>query len=288
MRQIKITKSITNRESESLQKYLQEIAKIELLPPEKEAQLFTLIKNGDRTAFEKIIKANLRFVVSVAKQFQGMGLSLADLINEGNLGLIRSVKKFDPSRGFKFISFAVWWIRQSILHALAEQSRMIRVPLNKVTFHNQVHKASLMLEQELQRLPCEEEVAEVMNEDPDVIRFSISSNQPAISLDSAIDEEESTLLDVLENHDAEKADENICRRQSLKTEIDRMLALLSERQRTTLCLFFGIGMDRPLTLEEIARKLDVTTERARQIKDAAINKLRTVCNVNTLLNVMAA
>ena len=276
MRQLKITKSITNRESQSLEKYLQEIGKVELISPEEEVRLATLIKQGDQKALERLTKANLRFVVSVAKQYQNQGLSLPDLINEGNLGLIKAAQRFDETRGFKFISYAVWWIRQSILQALAEQARIVRLPLNKVGLTNRIQKAYSQLEQEFEREPSAEELAEVLNMEIEEVTSSLGINARHVSMDTPLSEgEEGTLLDVLENTNAEKTDAELDHRQSLKTEIDRSLGTLTERQKEVICYFFGIGVDHPLSLEDIGDKFNLTRERVRQIKDKAITKLKT-------------
>src|SRR5687767_4503556 len=281
MRQLKISKSITNRESESLEKYLREISKVELLSPEEETQLVRLIKKGDKTASTRLINANLRFVVSVAKQFQHQGLSLPDLINEGNLGLIRSVHRFDESRGFKFISFAVWLIRQSILHAIADNARMIRVPLNKLAVKNRIQKMDLLLEQQLERPATAEELAETLNMNEVEAHLQIGYRH--VSLDTpTTEDEESTLIDRLENTNVEKTDAAVLHTESLKTEIYRSLQSLTERQKETLCYFFGIGVDRPLSLEDIGQKFALTTERVRQIKDKAIDRLRATRNYNSL------
>ncbi|MFI5133872.1 MAG: RNA polymerase sigma factor RpoD/SigA [Chitinophagales bacterium] len=290
MRHLSITKSITVRESESLEKYLREISKIELLSPGEEERLFFLVKKGDQKAVEQLVKANLRFVVSVAKQYQGLGLLLSDLIDEGNIGLIRAVKKFDSSRGFKFISFAVWWIRQNIIQALAANSRMIRLPLNKVALSSRIRKVSSLLEQKLERLPSEEELAEYMNIDPAEISLSLLSDNSMASLDTTVtdDDDENNLLDVLENTNAEKADKELSHTESLKVEMDSLLQTLSDRQKETVCLFFGIGIDHPLSLDEIAKQFDVTTERVRQIKEKAINKLRSTVDFNLLRTFLAA
>ncbi len=289
MRHLSITKSITVRESESLEKYLREISKIELLKPDEEERLFFLVKKCDQKAAEQLVVANLRFVVSVAKQYQGLGLSLPDLIDEGNIGLIRAVKKFDHTRGFKFISFGVWWIRQNIIQALAANSRMIRLPLNKVALSSRIHKATSLLEQKLERLPSEEELAEFMNVEPAEISLSLLSDNSMASLDTTlIDDDENSLLDVTENKNAEKVDEKLSHTESLKTEMDDLMEILTERQKKTICLFFGIGIDHPLSLDEIARQFNVTTERARQIKEKAINKLRASVNFNLLRPFLAA
>lgn len=275
MRQLKITKSITNRESQSLEKYLQEIGKVELITPEEEVRLARQIKQGDQKSLDRLTKANLRFVVSVAKQYQNQGLSLPDLINEGNLGLIKAAQRFDETKGFKFISYAVWWIRQSILQALAEQARIVRLPLNKVGLTNRIQKAYSQLEQEFEREPSAEELAEVLNMELDEVTSSLGINSRHVSVDSPLSEgEESSLLDVLENPNAEKTDAQLEYRESLKTEIDRSLQTLTERQKEVICYFFGIGVDHPLSLEDIGEKFNLTRERVRQIKDKAITKLR--------------
>jgi RNA polymerase primary sigma factor len=275
MRQLKITKSITNRESQSLEKYLQEIGKVELITPEEEVRLATLIKQGDQRALDRLTKANLRFVVSVAKQYQNQGLSLPDLINEGNLGLIKAAQRFDETKGFKFISYAVWWIRQSILQALAEQARIVRLPLNKVGLSSRIQKAFSLLEQEFEREPSAEELAEVLEMDLEEVASSLSINSRHVSMDTPLSEgEEGTLLDVLENPNAERTDADLDHKQSLKVEIDRSLRTLTERQKEVVCYFFGIGVDHPLSLEDIGEKYNLTRERVRQIKDKAITKLR--------------
>jgi len=275
MRQLKITKSITNRESQSLEKYLQEIGKVELITPEEEVKLATLIKQGDQRALDRLTKANLRFVVSVAKQYQNQGLSLPDLINEGNLGLIKAAQRFDETRGFKFISYAVWWIRQSILQALAEQSRIVRLPLNKVGLTNRIQKAYSQLEQEFEREPSAEELAEVLQMDLDEVSATLGISARHVSMDTPLSEgEDNTLLDVLENPNAERTDGELDHKESLKTEIDRSLKTLTERQKEVICYFFGIGVDHPMSLEDIGERFNLTRERVRQIKDKAITKLR--------------
>jgi RNA polymerase primary sigma factor len=275
MRQLKITKSITNRESQSLEKYLQEIGKVELISPEEEVKLAIRIKQGDQKALDKLTKANLRFVVSVAKQYQNQGLSLPDLINEGNLGLIKAAQRFDETRGFKFISYAVWWIRQSILQALAEQSRIVRLPLNKVGLTNRIQKAYSQLEQEFEREPSAEELAEVLELDIEEVSSSLGIAARHVSMDTPLSEgEDNTLIDVLENPNAELANSNIEHKESLKQEIDRSLKTLTERQKEVICFFFGIGVDHPMSLEDIGEKFNLTRERVRQIKDKAITKLR--------------
>ena len=275
MRQLKITKQVTNRETASLDKYLQEIGKVELITAEEEVKLAQAIKKGDAKALEKLAKANLRFVVSVAKQYQNQGLTLGDLINEGNLGLIKAAQRFDETKGFKFISYAVWWIRQSILQALAEQARIVRLPLNKVGLTNRIQKAFSQLEQEFEREPSAEELADLLNMELEEVTSSLGINARHVSVDTPLSEgEESTLLDVLENTNAEKTDAALDHHQSLKTEIDRSLTTLTERQKEVICYFFGIGVDHPLSLEDIGEKFNLTRERVRQIKDKAITKLR--------------
>jgi RNA polymerase primary sigma factor len=276
MRQLKITKSITNRESQSLEKYLQEIGKVDLIHPEEEVKLALLIRQGDQRALDKLTKANLRFVVSVAKQYQNQGLSLPDLINEGNLGLIKAAQRFDETRGFKFISYAVWWIRQSILQALAEQSRIVRLPLNKVGLTNRIQKAYSQLEQEYERDPSAEELAEILDLDTEEVSASLGISARHVSMDTPLSEgEESTLIDVLENPNAERTEKYIEHDESLKQEIGRSLTALTERQKDVICFFFGIGVDHAMSLEDIGERFNLTRERVRQIKDKAITKLRT-------------
>ena len=275
MRQLKITKSITNRESQSLEKYLQEIGKVELISPEEEVKLATLIKQGCQKSLDRLTKANLRFVVSVAKQYQNQGLSLPDLINEGNLGLIKAAQRFDETRGFKFISYAVWWIRQSILQSLAEQSRIVRLPLNKVGLTNRIQKAYSLLEQQFEREPSAEELAELLEMDVEEVSASLGISARHVSVDTPLSEgEDNTLLDVLENPNAEKTDAQLDHKDSLKIEIDRSLKTLTERQKEVICFFFGIGVDHPMSLEDIGERFHLTRERVRQIKDKAITKLR--------------
>jgi RNA polymerase primary sigma factor len=276
MRQLKITKSITNRESQSLEKYLQEIGKVELITPEEEVKLAEKIKQGDQRALDRLTKANLRFVVSVAKQYQNQGLSLPDLINEGNLGLIKAAQRFDETRGFKFISYAVWWIRQSILQALAEQSRIVRLPLNKVGLTNRINKAFSQLEQEYEREPSAEELAEILDLETEEVAATLGISARHVSMDSPLAEgEENTLIDVLHNPNADSTDEELDHKQSLKTEIDRSLQTLTERQQEVIRYFFGIGVDHPMSLEDIGERFNLTRERVRQIKDKAISKLKT-------------
>ena len=276
MRQLKITKSITNRESQSLEKYLQEIGKVELISPEEEVRLAGLIKQGDQGALDRLTKANLRFVVSVAKQYQNQGLSLPDLINEGNLGLIKAAQRFDETRGFKFISYAVWWIRQSILQSLAEQARIVRLPLNKVGLTNRIQKAFSQLEQEYEREPSADEIADLLKLDIDEVTSTLSINARHVSMDTPLSEgEEGTLIDVMENPNAVRTERNIEHDESLKMEIERSLKALTERQKEVICYFFGIGIDHPMSLEDIGDHFSLTRERVRQIKDKAITKLKT-------------
>ena len=283
MRQLKITKSITNRESQSLEKYLQEIGKVELITAEEEVKLARLIKQGDQKALDRLTKANLRFVVSVSKQYQNQGLSLPDLINEGNLGLIKAAQRFDETRGFKFISYAVWWIRQSILQSLAEQARIVRLPLNKVGLTNRIQKAFSSLEQQFEREPSTEELAEALDMDVDEVAASLGISGRHISMDTPLSEgEEGTLLDVLVNPNAEKTDGDLDHTQSLKTEIERSLSALTERQKEVICFFFGIGVDHPMSLEDIGERYSLTRERVRQIKDKAISKLKTTSRCRVL------
>jgi RNA polymerase primary sigma factor len=275
MRQLKISKQITNRESQSLDKYLQEIGKVELLTPDDEVELARRIREGDQAALEKLTKANLRFVVSVAKQYQNQGLSLGDLINEGNLGLIKAAKRFDETRGFKFISYAVWWIRQSILQALAEQSRIVRLPLNRVGALNKIGKAFSKLEQEFEREPSPQEISEIlegMSESEVQDTLKISGRH--ISMDAPLVQgEENRLLDVLENDEEPDPDSGLIN-ESLSKEVERALSTLTQREAEVIRLYFGIGVEHSLTLEEIGEKFDLTRERVRQIKEKAIRRLR--------------
>ena len=285
MRQLKITKTITNRESQSLEKYLQEIGKVELITPEEEVKLAIRIKQGDQKALDKLTKANLRFVVSVAKQYQNQGLSLPDLINEGNLGLIKAAQRFDETRGFKFISYAVWWIRQSILQALAEQSRIVRLPLNKVGLTNRIQKAYSQLEQQFEREPSPEELAEVLELDIEEVTIHHWYWWPSCKCGYTIVEgEDNTLIDVMENTNADRAETNIEHNESLKIDIDRSLKTLTERQKEVICFFFGIGVDHPMSLEDIGDNFSLTRERVRQIKDKAITKLRSNSGAKSLRN----
>jgi RNA polymerase primary sigma factor len=275
MRQLKITKSITNRESQSLEKYLQEIGKVDLLTPEEEVDLAKKIKEGDKDALEKLTQSNLRFVVSVAKQYQNQGLSLSDLINEGNLGLIKAAQRFDETRGFKFISYAVWWIRQSILQALAEQSRIVRLPLNKVGSLNKINRAFAALEQKFEREPTSEEIAKLLELPVEEIETTLGVASRHVSMDAPfVDGEDNSLLDILENPNAMEADSHLEYGESLQREIERSLSTLTSRQKDVLKLYFGIGIEHPVSLEDIGDMLGLTRERVRQIKDKAIGKLR--------------
>lgn len=281
MRQLKITKSITNRESESLEKYLQEIGKEELLSTDEEVELAQRIRKGDRKALERLTKANLRFVVSVAKQYQNQGLSLPDLINEGNLGLIKAAEKFDETRGFKFISYAVWWIRQSILQAISEQSRIVRVPLNQVGSVNKINRMLNKFEQENERRPSSEEISEQTDIPQEKVDEAIMANSRHVSVDAPfVDGEENSLLDVLVNDDAPMADRQLVI-ESLRSEIATVLKMLNERERNVITAFYGIGQPE-MTLEEIGNKFGLTRERVRQIKEKAIRRLRNSTN-NKLL-----
>lgn len=289
MRQLKITKSITNRESQSLEKYLQEIGKVDLLTPEEEVDLAKRIKQGDQIALEKLTKANLRFVVSVAKQYQNQGLSLSDLINEGNLGLIKAAQRFDETRGFKFISYAVWWIRQSILQALAEQSRIVRLPLNKVGSLNKINKAFSELEQAYEREPSSEELAEQLEIPTEEVETTLGVAARHVSMDAPfVEGEDNSLLDVLENSATPMTDTKLEYSESLRTEIDRSLSTLTDRQCDVIKLYFGIGVEHPMSLEDIGDKFGLTRERVRQIKDKAINKLRNTSRSKLLKNYLGA
>jgi len=283
-----ITKSITNRDAKSLEKYLQEIGNIEMISAEEEVRLARLIKTGDQNAVDSLTKANLRFVVSVAKKYQNQGLSLSDLINEGNLGLITAAQKFDESRGFKFISYAVWWIRQNISQALAEQGRIVRLPLNRVTLKRKLQKAYSLLEQEFEREPSVNELAESLHIELEEVNLVWGSDRH-VSLDAPVGEnEEGSLIDVIENPNAEKTDEKLDHKESLKKEIDRSLDTLSTRQKAVLRDFFGIGTDHALSLETIGVKFDITRERVRQIKDKAIEKLRSSKQTHLLKNFLGS
>ena len=274
MRQLKISKQITNRESQSLDKYLQEIGKVDLLTPDEEVELAKRIKDGDQMALEKLTKANLRFVVSVAKQYQNQGLSLGDLINEGNLGLIKAAQRFDETRGFKFISYAVWWIRQSILQALAEQSRIVRLPLNRVGSLNKISKTFSELEQKYEREPSPEELAEVLDVTTSEVVDTMKISGRHVSMDAPfVQGEENSLLDVLENDGDEKPDSELMN-DSLRREVQRALSTLTQREADVITLYFGLNGEHAMTLEEIGEKFNLTRERVRQIKEKAIRRLR--------------
>lgn len=272
MRQLKITKSITNRESEALDKYLQEISREELVSVEEEVELAQRIRKGDRKALERLTRANLRFVVSVAKQYQNQGLSLPDLINEGNVGLIKAAEKFDETRGFKFISYAVWWIRQSILQALAEQSRIVRLPLNQVGAVGKINRILNKFEQENERRPSVDEISEHIDLPKEKIDEAMSVNGHSVSVDAPFTNDENSLLDVMVNDESPMADKQLVR-ESLRTEINTALKVLNERERNIIEAYFGINQPE-LTLEEIGAKFDLTRERVRQIKEKAIRRLR--------------
>ena len=274
MRQLKISKQVTNRDTLSLDKYLHEIGKVELLSADKEVELAKRIKTGDRSALETLIKANLRFVVSVSKQYQNQGLSLPDLINEGNLGLIKAAERFDETRGFKFISYAVWWIRQSILQALAEQARIVRLPLNKIGSINKINKAFSQLEQEFQREPTVDEIAGLLESKPELVEDSMNFSGIHISMDAPLrDEEAGNLYDVMLNDDSLDPEAELMNL-SLRKEIERSLSTLNEREADILRYYFGLNGFQPFTLEEIGEELGLTRERVRQIKEKAIKKLK--------------
>jgi len=274
MRQLKITKQVTNRETASLDKYLQEIGKVELITADEEVRLAQRIKQGDRAALEKLTKANLRFVVSVSKQYQNQGLSLPDLINEGNLGLIKAAQRFDETRGFKFISYAVWWIRQSILQALAEQSRIVRLPLNKIGSINKINKAYAKLEQKFEREPNAEEIAEVLEVTETEVKESMKNAGRHVSMDAPlIQDEDNNMYDVLRMDEAITPETELLY-ESLRKEIDRAISTLTQREMDVVKLYFGLNGSHPLTLEEIGEKFDLTRERVRQIKEKAIRRLK--------------
>lgn len=274
MRQLKITKSITNRESASLDKYLQEIGREELITAEEEVVLAKKIRDGDQEALEKLTRANLRFVVSVAKQYQNQGLSLPDLINEGNLGLIKAARRFDETRGFKFISYAVWWIRQSILQALAEQSRIVRLPLNKIGSINKINKMYALLEQSNERAPSAEEIAKELDMTVNDVKESMKNSGRHLSMDAPLVEgEDSNLYDVLRSGESPNPDRELIH-ESLRTEIERSLETLTPREADVVRLYFGLGDQHPMTLEEIGETFDLTRERVRQIKEKAIRRLK--------------
>lgn len=276
MRQLKITKQITNRETASLDKYLQEIGQVELITADEEVELARRIKQGDHVALEKLTKANLRFVVSVSKQYQNQGLSLPDLINEGNLGLIKAAQRFDETRGFKFISYAVWWIRQSILQALAEQSRIVRLPLNKIGSINKINKVFSKLEQEFEREPTSEEIASMLELSEPEVKDSIRNTGKHISMDAPLaagENDSGSMYEVMEDEDL-PSPENELIKESLRREIQRALSSLLPREADVITLYFGLGGEHPMTLEEIGEKFDLTRERVRQIKEKAIKRLK--------------
>jgi RNA polymerase primary sigma factor len=274
MRQLKITKQVTNRETASLDKYLQEIGKVDLITAEQEVELARRIKQGDKKALEELTKANLRFVVSVSKQYQNQGLSLPDLINEGNLGLIKAAQRFDETRGFKFISYAVWWIRQSILQALAEQSRIVRLPLNKIGSINKINKASAMLEQELEREPDYKEIAGVVEMSENEVKESKRNAGRHVSMDAPlIQDEDNNMYDVLKSEESVTPETGLIY-ESLRKEINRAISTLTQREADVIRLYFGLNGGHPMTLEEIGEKFDLTRERVRQIKEKAIRRLK--------------
>ncbi|MCK5080419.1 MAG: sigma-70 family RNA polymerase sigma factor [Bacteroidales bacterium] len=274
MRQLKITKQVTNRETASLDKYLQEIGKVELITADEEVALAQRIKQGDRIALEKLTKANLRFVVSVSKQYQNQGLSLPDLINEGNLGLIKAAQRFDETRGFKFISYAVWWIRQSILQALAEQSRIVRLPLNKIGSINKINKAYARLEQEHEREPNVGEIATLLEITENEVKESMKNAGRHVSMDAPlVQDEDNNMYDVLRSDDSSTPESQLLY-ESLKKEIDRAISTLTPREADVVRLYFGLNSKHPMTLEEIGEKFDLTRERVRQIKEKAIRRLK--------------
>ena len=274
MRQLKITKQVTNRETASLDKYLQEIGKVDLITADEEVELAQRIKTGDQIALEKLTKANLRFVVSVAKQYQNQGLTLPDLINEGNLGLIKAAQRFDETRGFKFISYAVWWIRQSILQALAEQSRIVRLPLNKIGSINKINKTYAFLEQSHERPPSAEEIAKELDMTINDVKESMKNSGRHVSMDAPLVEgEDSNLYDVLRSGESPNPDKDLLH-ESLRTEIERALETLTPREADVIRLYFGLGNQHPMTLEEIGETFDLTRERVRQIKEKAIRRLK--------------
>lgn len=274
MRQLKITKQVTNRDTPSLDKYLQEIGRVDLISPEEEVILARKIKSGNSEALAKLVKANLRFVVSVAKQYQNQGMGLPDLINEGNLGLMKAAQRFDETRGFKFISYAVWWIRQAILQSLAEQARIVRLPVNKIGSINRINRAFARLEQEYEREPSSQEIGEMLEMIPEEVKESLRTNGRTVSMDAPISsEEETTMYDVMQSPDTPSPDRNLIN-ESLAYEIERALSSLSPREAKVLKLYFGLGMKHPFTLEEIGEELKLTRERVRQIKEKAIKRIQ--------------
>lgn len=275
MRQLKITQSITNRESASLEKYLHDISKEQMVTPQEEVELAQKIRNGDADALNRLTRANLRFVVSVAKQYQNQGLGLPDLINEGNLGLIKAAQRFDETKGFKFISYAVWWIRQSILQSIAEQSRLVRLPLNQIGTLNKVRKSFSKLEQDFQREPSAEELAEVLNYSTNHITDVMRVSARPVSIDAPLDssEDSSTLLDILDGNDSVNTDTNMMQ-ESMSEDINRYLSVLSAKEAQIIKMFFGIGHTHNMSLDEISLNVQLTRERVRQIKEGALRKLK--------------
>ena len=289
MQRIKITASITIKEP-ILDKYFREIDKFTLVSPEEEVQLSELIQKGDKTAVDRLTKANLRFVISIAKKYQGQGLPLSDLINEGNIGLITATHRYDASRGFKFISYAIWHIRQHILVALAEQARLVKLPNNKISLNSRIYKSFCKMEQQLERAPSAEELAEILNLDTDDVNRSLLLKNQHVSLDSPLneDDESGSLLDILKNEEEDKTETELYHKESLKTELQRLFRELTERQQEVLSWFFGIDAEHPMSLADIGRKLYLTTERVRQIKDKALEKLRSPESINLLRGFIAA
>ena len=274
MRQLKITKQVTNRDTPSLDKYLQEIGKVDLITPEEEVMVARQIKAGDKEALAKLVKSNLRFVVSVAKQYQNQGMSLPDLINEGNLGLIKAAQRFDETRGFKFISYAVWWIRQAILQSLAEQARIVRLPVNKIGSINKINRVFARLEQEFEREPSSQEIADVLQVAPEEVKEVLKSNGRTVSMDAPISgEDDNNMYDVMHNDDNPSPDKHLMN-ESLTYEIERALSTLSPREAKVIKLYFGINLKHPLTLEEIGEELSLTRERVRQIKEKALKRIQ--------------
>ena len=274
MRQLKITKQVTNRDTPSLDKYLQEIGRVDLISPEEEVTLARKIKSGDNEALRKLVKANLRFVVSVAKQYQNQGMTLPDLINEGNLGLMKAAQRFDETRGFKFISYAVWWIRQAILQSLAEQARIVRLPVNKIGSINRINRTFARLEQEFEREPSSLEIAELLEMIPEDVKEALKTNGRTVSMDAPLSsEEDNTMYDVIQSSDTPSPDKNLIN-ESLAYEIERALNTLSNRESKVLKLYFGLGMKHPFTLEEIGEQMQLTRERVRQIKEKAIKRIQ--------------
>ncbi len=280
MRQLKISKQITNRESISVDKYLHEIAKVDLLTTDEEVKLAKRIREGDQVALEKLTNANLRFVVSVAKQYQNQGLTLGDLINEGNLGLIKAAKRFDETRGFKFISYAVWWIRQALLQALAEHSRIVRLPLNRVGSLNKIARTFSELEQLYEREPSPEEIGEILDLAPEEITSSMKLSSRHVSMDAPLNGDNLSLFDVLENND--NIPDALLMSDSLRVQVQQSIAILTQREADVICYYFGLGKSKSLTLEEIGAKLNLTRERVRQIKESAIRRLRQSSSSNNL------